>query len=110
MTLLPCILCIIIGFIVKINSFYIDDGSHANMTLNNFAFGSCYGGFLKSRSDIFDIVLKRDSDLWLWLGDATYLDRFTFNYLKKDFGFDAEHVQKMFNETKYDECIYFINT
>ena len=42
--------------------------------------------------------------MWVWLGDATYLDFPTFNYLRKDFGFDPVHVEEKFNETKYNEC------
>jgi len=96
-------LLIILSY-VFVKSYYIPEGSHSNITLNDFAFGSCYGGFLKNRMDIFKIVLKSNPQMWLWVGDATYLDFFTYNYLRKDFGYNSSHVEKMFNETKYDEC------
>jgi hypothetical protein len=98
---------LIIFSLFFVKTYYIAEGNHSNITLDNFAFGSCYGGFLKNRMDMFKIVLKSDPQMWLWVGDATYLDFFTYNYLRKDFGFDSRHVEKMFNETKFDECKNF---
>ena len=37
------------------------------------AFGSCYGLFWQS-SDIFSPITGEDADVFLWLGDATYID------------------------------------
>jgi len=91
--------------ITWVNSYYIKDGTHNNITLNNFAFGSCYRPFFKSRkTDIFKSVLQSDPEMWIWVGDLTYLDYMTFNYFRRDFGFDAVHVEEKFNQTKFDIC------
>ena len=40
-------------------------------------FGSCYG-FFDMENEIFETIDKDDSDLWVWLGDVTYLDYNSF--------------------------------
>ena len=93
--------------IIWVNPYYIKDGAHNNITLNNFAFGSCFRPNLKLTTDIFKTVLEYDPEMWIWLGDLTYLDFFTINYFRKDFGFDAVHVKEKFNQTKFNKCIKF---
>lgn len=85
-------------------AYYIKDGHH-NITLSNFAFGSCFEGFLADRWDIFKSILKEKPEMWLWLGDATYLDNITTNYFYYDKQFHPYYVEKMFNLTKKEESI-----
>ena len=102
------ILFLILCKLIFLSCYYISPGYHTNITLNNFAFGSCFQGFLSDRLDIFRSIDNENPESWLWLGDATYLDNLTLNYFTYPREFDAYHVEKMFNLTKYDKCIIFL--
>jgi hypothetical protein len=101
---ISCQLLIFIFF--KISSYYIPSDDYKNTTLQKFAFGYCYGGFLSGRTDIFKVVNSRNPNLWLWNGDATYLDNLFNNYFSYKNKFDTILVGKKFNETKNDPCNY----
>lgn len=89
--------------------YYLDSSvHHKNITLNNFSFGSCFGGYLKmdEKLDIFKQVLSRNPDLWLWLGDVAYIEPLSFNVFERTNRLDMDHVQKEFNFTKNNLCKY----
>jgi hypothetical protein len=98
---------LIVCKLITLSCYFIPSGNHNNFTLNNFAFGSCFQGFLSDRLDIFKSINEENPELWVWLGDATYLDNLTLNYFTYPTEFDAFHVEKMFNMTKYDICIIY---
>jgi hypothetical protein len=99
---------LLISIFAKIVCYYIPSDDYKNITLHKFAFGSCYGGYLSDRTDIFKIVNSRDPQLWLWNGDATYLDNMTDNYFSYKKEFNHNWVGIKFNETKSDPCIKLI--
>jgi hypothetical protein len=102
------ILIFICTLFSKVFTFYISDEiNHKNKTLTNFVFGSCYKGFLGKRDDIFKTIIKESPEIFVWLGDANYLD-YPLNFLRPDFGFDEIRVISKFNETKQDICNLFI--
>lgn len=86
-------------------NFYIPFGNHSNITLQNFSFGSCYGGFLAdpNKSWIFKTINKNNPQMWVWGGDAAYLDSFSLNYFKNSLSLNFSHAVNMFNKTKNDQ-------
>jgi hypothetical protein len=68
------LLFFILIFIKTTSSFYLKNGHHNNITLNNISFGSCYYGRESERLDMFDIILKNNPQMWMWIGDAAYID------------------------------------
>lgn len=56
------------------------------------AFGSCYQK-KKDTDDIFATIMEEQPDLFIWSGDATYID-------KSPFYDDSVHFAKKFEETK----------
>ena len=63
-----------------------------NHTVTNFAFGSCFNGFLKSRMDMFKTINNHDPDLFIFNGDVTYLDELDLNLIF--------NIPPVFNETE----------
>jgi len=91
--------------ISTIQSYYIRTGNHKNLTINSFAFGSCFYGKFSNKLDIFKSVHKENPDLWMWLGDAAYIDELVlFGYYKSTINFDPIFAKKMFFESKNNEC------
>ena len=75
---------------------YIDI-SPKNDTYLKIAFGSCYGKF---DTDIFETIVKDEPDVWIWLGDATYIDQHPI--VEWMAGIDSsteEHARERFNDT-----------
>ncbi len=102
-------ICFFILMLFKIiKCYYIPEGHH-NKTLNNISFGSCYEGFLADRYDIFKSVLNERPEMWVWLGDATYLDNITYNYFKYEKDFSEIWVENMFDRTTNEKCNNLIN-
>ena len=63
------------------------------------AFGSCYGKPGKS-NNIFETIAKDEPDVWIWLGDATYIDFDKITELISDTGSDtAIHARARFRDT-----------
>jgi hypothetical protein len=86
-------------------SYYIPYGHH-NTTLDNFSFGSCFKGSRGYRQDIFNTINRNDPQIWLWLGDAAYVDNMRYSllsYYSSTHPFEEDRM-KYFNETKYNEC------
>ena len=94
---------LLITIIVNLNAIYLEQG-HNNLVVNRFVFGSCYNSQNKKRMDIFNNILLKNPDLFVWLGDATYIDRFSF---KMVFGiapdFDFENSILKFDEVYNNE-------
>lgn len=101
--LLFCILFLIVC--ENVFSFYIPGGNHTEIILTNFSFGSCFGGFLSDSEKqwIFRTIEKQNPQIWIWAGDAAYLDSFSINYFKRSINLNFTHAEKMFNKTKFNE-------
>lgn len=87
-----------------INSYYIPCEKNLNKTFTNFSYGSCFLGFLSDRDDIFKTINKNNPELWMWLGDAAYIDKIKLNYLSNEFDFDEKFAIEMFQKVKKDKC------
>ena len=65
--------------------------------LQKISFGSCYGLF-GAKSDIFKAISEYKPDIWIWLGDAAYVDQpIAPHYFIPS---KREIVNKTFKETK----------
>ena len=90
-------------------SYYISPGLHKDSIITNFSYGSCYRGPHGWRSDIFNTVMKSKPQLWLWLGDAAYVDKLTiFHYYRSTQDLNFTKVEEIFNDTKNNRCYYFL--
>lgn len=88
-----------------VSAYYIPPGNHINMTLNNFTFGSCFYGRLSTKLDIFDAIQKENPQLWMWLGDAAYVDKIAFiNYWNSDLKVNFTLAEEIFDKVKKNEC------
>ena len=88
-------------------TYFIPQGEHKNITLTNFAFGSCFRGFLMTdREDIFKTIILNKPELWIWLGDTAYLDDPSPHYLKTTLELNLTESKRRFDESKNDKCIY----
>jgi hypothetical protein len=86
-------------------SYPIISGSHKNTTLNTFAFGSCFYGRLSTRLDIFKTILLHKPELWVWLGDAAYVDTVAvWDYYKSHLNVDFKKAEEIFSLSKNNEC------
>ncbi len=94
-------------FISITYSYYIPFGNHSNITLNNFAFGSCFYGYYSKRLDIFKTINENDPQMWLWLGDAAYVDQapLIIQYLKSTISVNFTKAEEIFHQSKNNECI-----
>ena len=83
---------------------YIKQGSN-DLAINNFAFGSCYNTFNKEkRMDMFNTILSKHPDLFVWLGDVTYLDDFNYKLILRiapEYSFTK--AKKRYDEAYYNE-------
>ena len=63
------------------------------------SFGSCYGkpGF---ESNIFSTIAEGKPDLFVWLGDAAYVEEDPSSWYTS---ISPEHIQKRFHQTKLAE-------
>ena len=63
------------------------------------AFGSCYGKPGKT-STIFETIGNDGPDVWIWLGDATYIDYDPITeYMSEIDSSTADHARERFKET-----------
>ena len=97
------IICLII-FSFAFNTFGflpLKMGNNSNMIINKFAFGSCYNFFGPKRMDIFKTINNNNPDMFVWLGDVTYLDDINLNLiLGMSPIFNKQESERRFNETK----------
>ena len=71
-------------------------------------FGSCH--FPNDEKNVFEQVIKRNPDLWIWLGDSAYLDHedidfesnliFSRTFIKNFEPSSPQEFEKIFNITK----------
>ena len=85
--------------------YYYDDNSiDRGFTLTNFTFGSCFYGRLSKNLTIFNSIQKHHSNLWIWLGDAAYVDEPNLvQYYRSTFPNNWTRVEYLFNKSKSNE-------
>jgi len=71
---------ILILLLVLSQSYYIQEGNNPTKIITNFTFGSNYYGRYAKEEDIFQTIITHKPDLWIWLGNAVYLNKPKFNY------------------------------
>ena len=81
--------------------------THENDQLLRIAFGSCYG-LWDFQSNIFESIVLDEPDVWVWLGDAAYVDdqdliSVIFHPTK---GATSEYVEQRLNMTKEQAAGY----
>lgn len=98
---------IFVLLLVFTTQYYINDGN-SSLNIDSFSFGSCYNSYLTTRVNlnIFDTMLKVNPDLFIWLGDVTYLDNINYDFI---FGLEPKlnedevklRFDKSFNQKTY---------
>ena len=101
----------ILFFIYSItNAYYIQEGHDSSKVINNFTFGSNYYGRYLTDEDIFQNILNHNSDLWIWLGNAVYLDKPHFNYFNNTReSMDWNFIRKLYEKVKNNEYYKKLN-
>ena len=96
----------IIFMIIKNSlAYYIPSGDHEEINLNNFAFGSCFCGRHSTRLDIFKTIHKNKPDMWIWFGDAAYVDKLAvWDYWKSTLDVNFTLAEQTFNLSRNNEC------
>lgn len=64
----------LLSLINQSNSYYIKEGEQKSFPVSNFSFGSCYNSWSSKRMDAFKYIKKLNPELFIWMGDAAYLD------------------------------------
>ena len=95
------VLLILILLIISSHSYYIQEGHDSSKIITNFTFGSNYYGRYSKEEDIFQVIITHHPNLWIWLGNAVYLDKPQFNVFesspeKMDFDF----IQRLYEKAK----------
>ena len=70
---------IFILFFIYCRTYYIQEG-HEAYIITNFTFGSNYYGRYCEEEEIFQTIITHKSNLWVWLGNAVYLNKPRFDY------------------------------
>ena len=103
------ILLFIILFI-STSSYYIKEGHASSSIITNFTFGSNYYGRYSQNENIFKTILQHNSNLWIWLGNAVYLDQPKLNYFQNSpKEIDADFVKSLFKKVKKNEYYKKLN-
>ena len=88
--------------LTNIYTYYIPETNHNITNITSFAFGSCYN--LKktiSKYTIFNEISKTSADVFLWLGDAAYVDEPNLlYYYKQTHPNNWTRVEEIFNTSK----------
>jgi hypothetical protein len=84
-----------------VKTYYLPEGQHKNITLNNFTYGSCFYGRESERLDIFKSIAALNPQMWFWLGDVAYIDVHTwFQYYKNTMDVNFTYAQQLFDLSK----------
>lgn len=94
---------LILILLANVYSIYIKN--EQQNVLNNITFGSCFYGRESKRFDIFEKILSHNPQVWMWAGDASYVDELIiFNYWRSSIDVDFEKAQRIFEECKNEPC------
>ena len=72
-----------------------------NKQISRIAFGSCANQFRMRNPAIFYSIANWNPDIFLWLGDSIYADKFSFPF--RFHGNDLSTWEKMYSDFKKDE-------
>lgn len=95
-------------FFILINvsqGYYIKDNIRHEKSMDRIAFGSCFLASFSYRDDIFQTVTKTNPELFIWLGDAAYLDTINLNYFSPTREFSADDAKQKYNKSKFEPSI-----
>ena len=97
-------LSLFILLLIYSNSYYIQEGHDSSKIITNFTFGSNYYGRYLKEENIFEKILEHYSNLWIWLGNAVYLDKPEFNYFTNTReSMDWEFIKYLYQKVKNNE-------
>ena len=86
------------------NTYYIKEGHASSKIITNFAFGSNFYGLYSSHENIFEKIASRNPNLWIWLGNAVYLDQPNFNYFQNSpKSLDYDLIKSLYKRVKEDK-------
>ena len=99
---------IFIFLLIYSQSYYIQEGVNPSTIITNFTFGSNYYGRYLKEENIFQKIVSHNPNLWIWLGNAVYLDEPNFNYFTNtrqsmDWDFIKYLYEKVKNNKYYKE-------
>ena len=90
--------------IISVETYYIKEGHASSKIITNFTFGSNYFGRYSKSSNIFQKIQSRNPYLFIWLGNAVYLDQPKFNYFQSSpKKLDFEVIRALYKKVKQDE-------
>ena len=90
--------------LISIKCYYIKEGHVSSKIITNFTFGSNYYGRNSESDDIFSKINEHNPNLFIWLGNAVYLDQPKFNYFRaspKTMDFDM--IRVLYKKVKENE-------
>ena len=90
-------------------AYYIQEG-HDSKIISNFTFGSNYYGRFSKEDNIFKTIIEHNSDLWIWLGNAVYLDEPKFDYFENSpKSMNWDYIKKLYEKVKSNEYYKILN-
>lgn len=90
-------------FIVEELCYFLPSGS-TGKSFKRIAYGSCYNGFLMQRMDMFKSIIEVDPEMFVWLGDATYVDDFAMHIITgSQFPLNKTEAELRFKSSFEDE-------
>ena len=96
--------------LISIKCYYIKEGHVSSKIITNFTFGSNYYGRNSESGDIFAKINEHNPNLFIWLGNAVYLDQPKFNYFRaspKTMDFDM--IRVLYKKVKENEFYTKLN-
>lgn len=101
---------IIILFFIFSGAYYIQEGHDPSKIITNFTFGSDFYGRYSKEEDIFQTIITHKSNLWIWLGNAVYLDKPKFNYFSDSpESMDWEYIKLLYQKVKNNKYYKLLN-
>jgi alkaline phosphatase D len=101
---------IVILLVIYSHSYYIQEGDDPTKIITNFTFGSNYYGRYLKEENIFQKIESHNPNLWIWLGNAVYLDEPTFNYFSNTReSMDWDFIKNLYEKVKNNEYYKKLN-
>ena len=103
-------LLLFIILLIYSKSYYIQEGLDSSKIITNFTFGSNYYGRYLKEENIFEKILEHNSNLWIWLGNAVYLDIPEFNFFSNTRkSMDWDFIKYLYAKAKNNEFYQKMN-
>ena len=94
-----------------INTYYIKEGHASSKIITNFTFGSNFYGRYTTHENIFEKIISHNPNLWIWLGNAVYLDQPKFNYFQNSpKSIDYDLIKNLYKKVKEDKFYSELST